>query len=90
MHSRIHQPSLTNGPSSITTATIPVRAMNRIRLTGKMTLNLTHDWIQSMFPDVPPYIGEDESECIRLVFQHCFTHAVSTCEYKKNEVSLIH
>lgn len=56
-------------------------------MAGNVQVSTIHEWIQSIFPDVPPRIDENAVEQ-EFSFTNTFTGAVTTCEYRKNEVRL--
>ena len=68
----------------------------RLKLTSKaLSTTLISDWVQSLFPDVPPRIEESSSansssseysQMITLKFKQCFTNAVTFCGFQKNEI----
>ncbi len=45
-----------------------------------------HEWVQSLFPDVPPKLEENSVE-ERYYFRNSFTGSAAICEFRKNEVS---
>ncbi len=45
-----------------------------------------HEWVQSLFPDVPARIDENVVDQ-KYYFRNAFTSAVALCEFRKNEVS---
>ena len=51
-----------------------------------MPLATIHDWIQQIFPDVPPRLDEGVLEQIYF-FRNTFTGATTRLEFRKNEVS---
>ena len=51
-----------------------------------MQLATLHEWVQAIFPDVPPRLDEgvlDQAYC----FRNTFTGATTTAEFRQNEVS---
>lgn len=44
-----------------------------------------HDWIQSIFPDVPPHLPEDATSCT-YYFKNSFTTATAMCSISRNEI----
>jgi hypothetical protein len=50
-----------------------------------MNLGTLHEWIQSLFPEVPNRIDENLIEQ-KYYFRNTFTGAVSLCEFRKNEI----
>ena len=47
-------------------------------------MSTLHDWIQSLFPDIPR-LSEDTVE-EKFLFRHSFTEAITMCEFRRNEV----
>lgn len=52
---------------------------------GTMSLSTIHEWVQALFPDVPPrldeYIGNE-----RYYFRNTFTGAITMCDFRSNEI----
>jgi hypothetical protein len=50
-----------------------------------MSLSTIHEWVQALFPDVPPrldeYIGNE-----RYNFRNTFTGAITMCDFRSNEI----
>ncbi len=51
-------------------------------------MSTIHEWVQGIFPDVPPHLDEKTSEQV-YYFKNSFTGAVSLCEFRKNEVRML-
>lgn len=63
------------------------RQMNKVKYSGTMQLPIIHDWIQAIFPDVPPRL-DDGTNYVRYYFRNTFTGAVTTCEAGRNEITI--
>lgn len=64
------------------------RPKNKIKYAGNMPVSVVHEWVQSIFPDVPPRLGEDSNEqSFSYWFKNNFTGAVTSCEFRKNEIN---
>ncbi len=46
-----------------------------------------HEWVQSLFPDVPPKLEENAIDQ-KYYFKNSFTGSIAICEFRKNEVYL--
>lgn len=57
------------------------------RLSGNLSVSTLHEWVQALFPDVPPNIEENIVDQ-KYFFRNTFTGSVAICEFRKNEVSL--
>ncbi len=44
-----------------------------------------HEWVQSLFPDVPPKLEENAIDQ-KYYFKNSFTGSIAICECRKNEV----
>jgi len=62
------------------------RPRNRVKYTGPVAMSTIHEWVQSIFPDVPPRLDEKAVEQ-SYYFKNTFTGAFTICEFRKNEVS---
>lgn len=62
------------------------RPKNRLRYTGSVQLSVLHEWVHSIFPDVPPRMDESAVDQ-EYHFRNTFTGAVTSVEYKKNEIT---
>ena len=56
---------------------------------GNVQMAVVHEWISSIFPDVPPRLDDSTTEQ-RYFFRNTFTGATTICESRKNEVHYIH
>lgn len=61
------------------------RPRNRVKYTGNVPFSTIHEWVQSIFPDIPPRLDENAAE-ERYYFKNTFTGAFSICEFRKNEI----
>ena len=52
---------------------------------GNVQMAVVHEWISSIFPDVPPRLDDSTTEQ-RYFFRNTFTGATTICELRKNEV----
>lgn len=77
LHRKLHEADLSPADRD--------RPRNRARFAGNMGLLLLHEWVQALFPEVPPNLEEEATEQ-RLAFKNTFTGAVSTVEYRRNEI----
>jgi hypothetical protein len=62
------------------------RPKNRLTYAGTMSVTVMHEWVQTIFPDVPPRLDEDCSEQ-SYFFRNSFTGAVTTCNFRKGEIA---
>lgn len=62
--------------------------MNISFLIGSASMATLHEWVQSLFPDVPARIDENAVDQ-KYYFRNAFTSAVAICEFRKNEVSFV-
>lgn len=60
--------------------------INASILIGSASMATLHEWVQSLFPDVPARIDENVVDQ-KYYFRNAFTSAVALCEFRKNEVS---
>ena len=51
-------------------------------------MSTIHEWIQALFPDVPPRLDESAVDQ-KYYFRNSFTGAYSICEFRKNEVRAV-
>jgi len=61
------------------------RPKSVIRFTGNMLLGTAHEWVQSILPDVPPHLAENDTECT-FYFRNSFTGSTACVEYRRNEI----
>lgn len=54
---------------------------------GNMMLATVHEWVQAIFPDVPPRLDEGVLDQV-YYFRNTFTGATTTVEFRKNEVRM--
>jgi hypothetical protein len=52
---------------------------------GTVQLTTLHEWVQAIFPDVPPRLDEGVLDQI-YYFRNSFTGATTTAEFRQNEV----
>jgi hypothetical protein len=52
---------------------------------GTVQLATLHEWVQAIFPDVPPRLDEGVLDQI-YYFRNSFTGATTTAEFRQNEV----
>lgn len=57
----------------------------RIRFSGPASLLLLHEWLQTLFPDLPPHLDESMSD-LRYLFKNVCTDGVTIVEARKNEI----
>jgi len=62
------------------------RPRTLLRYSGSMSLSTIHEWVQSIFPDVPPRLDEETVEQ-QYFFRNTFTGATSQVFLRKNEVT---
>mmetsp|Transcript_298 Transcript_298/g.283 ORF Transcript_298/g.283 Transcript_298/m.283 type:complete len:734 (-) Transcript_298:90-2291(-) len=61
------------------------RPRNRIRFSGNVGIQIFHEWILSILPDIPSRIDEN-SLGESYFFRNVYTGAVMTCSFKRNEL----
>jgi hypothetical protein len=52
---------------------------------GTVMLATLHEWVQAIFPDVPPRLDEGVLDQA-YYFRNTFTGATTTAEFRQNEV----
>lgn len=79
-------------PDAVTHADL-ARPRNALKLVGKFSQSMAHDWIRSLLADAPlqlQAIGETvaAADLVRLLYTHCVTGAITICEFKNNMISI--
>lgn len=54
---------------------------------GTVQLATLHEWVQAIFPEVPPRLDEGVLDQTYL-FRNSYTGATTTAEFRQNEVSV--
>ncbi|KAJ1416466.1 hypothetical protein B484DRAFT_454267 [Ochromonadaceae sp. CCMP2298] len=62
-----------------------LRPKNKMRYTGSMPLATIHEWVQAIFPEVPPRLDDGVTEQ-HYFFRNTFTGATCDVLFRKNEV----
>jgi len=75
LHTKLHELS----PAEL------ARPRNKMRYSGAIQLPPLHEWIQAIFPDVPPRLDEGTTEQ-RYFFRNTFSGAVAVVEFRKHEM----
>lgn len=63
----------------------PHSTSSSLFLIGPVQLATIHEWIQSIFPEVPPRMDENSMSQVYF-FRNTFTTATCIVEFRKNEV----